>query len=395
MRSSGFIVLGTVALAVAGGTGLLVTKYLDEAVPPPSSAPAPVVAPPPKPRTVGVLVAASTLEVGRTLDASALEWQEWPDEAVRRDQGFALAASEAERDEAAKGFDGSVLRSAMVRGEPFTEEKVIRPGGGSVLALVIAPGMRSYTVAVDAINGAGGMVQPGDRVDIMLTGDLQDPGAGSIDPFSGRVRPRVFTETILTAVKLISSDRRLNPATAPETPIAGNVTLEVTMEQAEKLATATRMGRLQLVVRPLRNGPEPERQSAVVTTDVGVVPALQAARRDVAVADLDRTENPFRLPPMPPAPKVPVLDTITVYRWTAPSTLAVRDGRIVAPGAALPYGVPPGGAGGVPDGSAAAPGAGAQPAVPGTPMGAPAGSDGAAAAPSGAASGPAQSQTRN
>lgn len=360
MRSS-VVVLGAVSLIVAAGTGLLLSSYLEQA-PQPQVTQAPV--PPPKPRTIGVLVAATALEVGRTIDLATLEWQEWPEDAVRSNQGFGMAASEAERAEITKAFDGTVLRVSMVRGEPFTEEKVIRPGGGSVLALVLSPGMRSYTIQVDAINGAGGMAQPGDKVDIMLTGDLTDPGAGSIDPATGRVRPRVYTETILSDVKLISSDRRLNPATGTETPVAGNVTLEVTPEQAERLATATRMGRLQLVVRPLRSGPEPERISPVVTTDVAVAPALQASRRDIPVSKLDARENPFRVP-IQDMPRVPSdVGTITIYRWTAPSTLIVQGGRVLAPGAAPGAAPAPGtsaGVPGLPDGSSPAPDAPAQP----------------------------------
>jgi pilus assembly protein CpaB len=368
MRPAVIVVAG-IGVVFAGVTGLLMNSMM---APPPPTAISEAPAVPPKPRTVQVLVAASALEVGRTLTSENWEWQEWPEGSVRREQGIALALSESERAEIIRQYEGAVLRTAMVRGEPFVEDKVIRPGGGSLLALVLTPGMRSVTVPITAVTGSGGMIQPGDRVDVLLTMDIPDGAAAqtvqtaqdnvvtqnasprmlanvaSRSALLSLQRPRLMTETILTNVRVIARDRNLNPNTAVDAPVPANVTFEVTPQQAEILVTANRMGQLSLVMRPLRVGPDPERVGIPVTTDVQVTPALQASRRNIPVSQLPVDENPFN-PNIPPLPEEPVreeaprpvvqrpvegMGVITIFRGVNQQVLPTVNGRVVGnPGA--------------------------------------------------------------
>lgn len=404
------LVVAGAGIVCAGGAALILTQMTS--APPPAvvvqqteAPPAPV-----KPRTVSVLVAARPLVVGTTIAPEDLEWQEWPEGSVRRDQGIVMAVIETERGDIMRQFSEVVLRVPMVRGEPMVDDKVIRPGGGSLLALVLAPGMRSVTIPVDAIGSGGGLVQPGDRIDLLLTSDLGDENAGRIDPLTGRARPRLFTETVMQDIKVISADRRLAPSAAPETPPPGTLTLEVTPEQAERIITAGRMGRFGAVVRPLRRGADPEREGPIITTDIQITPRLNALRRGVDPESIDPSENPFARPAAPPPAQVaapvaapapppppPPTQQILMYRFNVPTTHTVVDGRIAqTPGGGgdtalpmAPMGSPPPLPfnTGIPPMSApsAVPGAGdaGAPPPPSAPssQGSPAGAGGAPAAP--------------
>ena len=343
------IVIAGLAVVSAGATAYMASSLLTP--PPPVIVVDTTPPPPPKPKTVSVLVASSALERGHTVKPENLEWQEWPDGLVRRDQGMTVVPSTltAEKDEVIKQFDGTVVRSPMVRNQPFADDSIVHPANGGLLALVLSPGNRSMTVAINAISGAGGMVQPGDLVDMLLTVDIPEAAVVPGDPAQAarRIRPRFATETIMRRLKVMSRDRSLAPVTAADQPLPTNVTLEVTPQQAEILTTAVRLGSLSLVVRPLRSGPDPERIGIPVTTDVQVMPGLQASRRNIPISELDLTENPFA-PATPSAPAAgpspdrggPVaapagkVGSIIVNRWTSPQVIPTMNGIPVSPGAA-------------------------------------------------------------
>jgi len=110
---------------------------------------------------------------------------------------------------------------------------------------VLAPGMRATTVGVDAISGAAGLIWPGDHVDVLLTQTLDDP--------SVPIGQRIAAELVLRNVRVIATGQQLvqgavtaNGQAPP--PAATTVTLEVTPDEAERVAVATRLGPLSLVV---------------------------------------------------------------------------------------------------------------------------------------------------
>lgn len=334
------IVVVVVGLAAAAGTGVMLNSYMGAAEQQAASAPVEA----PKPVTLGVLVASGPLEVGKTLDAASFAWEQWPEAAAvaARERGAAVADA-AGQAEGQKRFEGAITRIALLKGELFTEEKVARPAGGSVLSVVLTPGYRSMALAVNAIIGAGGMVQPGDKVDVMLTTTLNDIGAGTVDA-QGRWRPRLATETILSDVRVLSADRRLTANPAPDVPVPANVSVEVTPEQAELLATASQMGTFTLTMRPLAVSAPVDRSGLPFATDVAVMPNLRAARLGTSAEKLNPRDNPFARAPVPPPAPVAVAapppaaqqQGITVYRWTAPTVLPVENGRVLQPGQGAP-----------------------------------------------------------
>ena len=142
------------------------------------------------------------------------------------------------------GLTGAMLRRSLAAGEALLAPDVMRPGDHGFLAAVLGPDMRAATVGVDNVSGSAGLIWPGDHVDLILTQTLEDP---SLPPAR-----RIAGETVLADVRVIAIDQLLARGVAPTAEAAGigrTVTLEVTSAQAERVAVATRIGRLSLAVR--------------------------------------------------------------------------------------------------------------------------------------------------
>jgi pilus assembly protein CpaB len=192
---------------------------------------------PPPPLTVNVLVAAHALPAGTLL----------------KDVDFAQHAVEAAQVGGSQLTDTpdvrTSLRGALVRrwidaGEAFATDDVLRPRDRGFLAAVLAPGTRAIAVGVDAVSGTGGLIWPGDRVDLLLTQDL-----GEKDTSPGH---RVVGETVLTSVRVVAVDQSITQGAATDAApgkLARTVTLEVSPEQAERAAVAQALGKLTLTLR--------------------------------------------------------------------------------------------------------------------------------------------------
>ncbi|RMG35833.1 MAG: Flp pilus assembly protein CpaB [Planctomycetota bacterium] len=133
-------------------------------------------------------------------------------------------------------YENRALMATAVPGETIMKAKLGEPGVFGV-ASDIPPGMRLISVEVDATMSAGGLLQPGNRVDVMVT--FQSPNK------------RVGTEvlTVLEDIEVIAVDNRLE-ATTDEKGAKGKViSLLVTPEQAMELKRAETMGRLHIMMR--------------------------------------------------------------------------------------------------------------------------------------------------
>lgn len=215
----------------------------------------PVVAPTPKVRMV---VAARPLSIGTLLKDEDFREIEVTSDAVPEGAFTAGATSLAE-------LRGALLRRFIDPNQPVLGTDVLRPRDRGFLAAVLRPGTRAISIGVDVVTGASGLIWPGDEVDMILTQNL---AAGSDAP--GR---RVVGETILSAVRVIAVDQQISHSGADTTAgrvVARTVTLEVTPEQAERLAVAQQLGRISLVVRAIEGVPEATepRPSLVFGSDV-------------------------------------------------------------------------------------------------------------------------------
>lgn len=133
----------------------------------------------------------------------------------------------------ANAGDRVMLRS-IEQNEVLSRVKVTAPGENAGITSLLGPGMRAFTIKVDASSGVSGFLRPGHRVDIYWTGELN---------FNGNRRE--ITKLIEAGVRIIAIDQSAN-VDAPTAKIARTVTVSIPPEQAAGLAQAQSTGRLSL-----------------------------------------------------------------------------------------------------------------------------------------------------
>jgi len=124
--------------------------------------------------------------------------------------------------------------------EPIIESRLAPEGTAAGLSAVIPEGYRAMTVKVDDAAGISGFIMPGTLVDVVVVIDPRE-GSGMQDPIS---------KIVLQNIKVLANGQNIDkPENQREANSVKAVTLQVTPEQAEKLALATNEGKLQLVMR--------------------------------------------------------------------------------------------------------------------------------------------------
>ncbi len=229
------IVLLLVALLIGGATVFLARNMLA----PTGRAGAPVkeaVKP-----VKEILVAARDLPSGTLLKEADVKWTPWPIEGEGGDY-----AVKGKTDKA--GYIGTVVRHGLRTGEPVMMGRVVKPGQNGFMAAALAAGMRAVSISITPVAGVAGFVFPGDRVDVIVTHEINR--RGGVESAGRRV-----SETILQNVRVLALDQKMDDqVTAPK--IAQIATLEVTAKQAEAVALASQMGTLSLALRSIAGGEE-------------------------------------------------------------------------------------------------------------------------------------------
>ena len=141
-------------------------------------------------------------------------------------------------------MDKLLDRVAVVRiaaREPVTESRLAPVGAAGGLSSVIPEGFRAMTVKVDEVVGVSGFIMPGTLVDIVVV--TQPPKASG--------QEEMVSKIVLQNIKVLASGQNIDkPKNDRDVERAVRaVTLQVTPEQAEKLALAASEGKLQLVMR--------------------------------------------------------------------------------------------------------------------------------------------------
>jgi len=178
------------------------------------------------PRTV--VVAVADIPARTTITANMLQQTSLPGQVVERD---ALA----EPSQAV----GSLSLITIPAGSQLTASKVGHPQDVG-LPVRLAPGKRAVSIQIDKVKGISGMIQPGDRVDII-----------AIPPRTGNRLPP--GRAILRNVLILAVGATLETTGASPSPDAGNyvtATVGVTTEQADLLASADMNVSLRLALRP-------------------------------------------------------------------------------------------------------------------------------------------------
>jgi len=245
------IVLLVGALVIAAVTAIMAKNMFSGASTPQAQAQQVVVGP-------EVLVATRTLPVGTIIDAEAFRYQPWPQGLVQPAY-FIRGAQGGDP----QGLIGTVVRNEITAGQPLTSGAVVRPGERGFLAAALGPGMRAVTVGVSATSGVAGFVFPGDRVDLVLTQEVEGGGDGP---------PLRVSETIVRNIRVLAVDQRLNARDESGNQVAqtvATVTFEATPKISEKIAVAQTIGQLSLSLRSLADN-NAELERAIASGEVTV-----------------------------------------------------------------------------------------------------------------------------
>ncbi len=211
-----------------------------------------------------VLVASRDLEFGDRITPDMVRKIDWPTKALPGD----IIIDRADL------FEGPDAPRMALRpfsaGEPYLKSKISGFGERPILSRKLADGMRAFTVRINDVSGVAGFILPGDRVDVMLTRQVEN-GAGP----NG-----MATDVILQNVAVLGIDQIANEQF--EDPIlAKSATFEVTTEQAQKLALASQVGTLSLALRNYETTAE-EQTQRISADDFAEAPApVKAAPRPV------------------------------------------------------------------------------------------------------------------
>ncbi len=310
------IIVLAVAAVSAIGLALLVRGMLAGEPTSKADAAVPVSQPIEKPMA-RVLVAKRDLPVGERLTSSDMDWQPWPVESVNAafvtDGSVEIAApvapAEGEAADGKKdnakggdaaapaaqitravanlggngpkgGFIGAVVREPFLAGEPIVDRKLVRAGESGYLAVVLQPGMRAMSIPVTVETGAGGFILPGDRVDVVLSAQVQ------ADSEDGAPRKSFVASTVLRNVKVLAIDQQTQPDKGATTVVGATVTVEVGPREAEVLALAKAQGDLSLALRSYADAGGPSGVGDVIGggRGSGAVRIFRGAQQPTSVA---------------------------------------------------------------------------------------------------------------
>ena len=234
--------------------------------------------------TKTVIVAAVPLRFGTALTASMLAEVQWPASSV--------PAGAFTSREALLGPGGQrTVVVAIAQNEPILAAKITGPGQRGSLSAVIDADKKAVTIRVDDVLGVAGFVQPDDRVDVLLT--RNDRPAS---PSASHSPEAAFSDLLLQNVRVLAIDQiadrggQARPAKA--------VTIEVSTEDAQKVALGASVGQLSLALR----------QAGSVDT---------SASRRIGLEDLSKARHDIEAPKAPVSSDGPI---VTVTRGTRQRT---------------------------------------------------------------------------
>ncbi len=230
--------------------------------------------------TTSVVYAAANLPVGATVRKSDVKL-------------LAVPASMKPAGSFARVEDvlGRPVISAIVQGEPVLKQRLADTGSGAGLAPIIPSGYRAVALRVNDVIGVAGYVEPGMKVDVLVTG--HPPGS-----------EETVTRTVLQDIPVLSAGQVLQPEPKGQAINATVVTLAVTPHEAELLTLAAEGGHIQLVLRNSTDSTSPQTQGAKLSGMYGL--EKTAAPRPPVARPKPVAEMPMA--PLPPAsPKVEVI----------------------------------------------------------------------------------------
>ena len=170
------------------------------------------------------IVAASHLQAGTLLQPHHLALRAFPADYVSSD-----SVGEHELGE----LEGTRLRQPLRAGDPVLAAHVERTQPAAFSGKLHA-GRRAITLPVDSLNALGGLLQPGDLIDLYVSFEHER---------------RQVTAPLLQGVRVLATGADAQPQQEHEDRVYNTITLDATPEEAVKLVAARHDGRITAVLR--------------------------------------------------------------------------------------------------------------------------------------------------
>ncbi len=172
-----------------------------------------------------IVVASRPLRFGEPLTAAALRELPWPQDALPAGAFGKIADLTAAK---------RVVLIPIETDEAVLASKITGPGQRATLSAVLDPGTMAVAVRVNDVEGVAGFVLPGDHVDVMLTRQGEKNTAA--------------TDVVIEDAKVLAIDQLADEKTDKPSVVKA-VTLEVKVTDGEKVALASTVGTLSLLLR--------------------------------------------------------------------------------------------------------------------------------------------------
>lgn len=222
------------AILVAGGAFIWMRSQSanPQVAPPVASAEAKI-------ETVNVLVAKRDMVVGERILPSSLGWEAYTLSSAAT-PGFFL---QSKNPNAIGELSNGIVRQAIVKGEPVLASKIVDVDAKTAtMAALLTPGMRAVSFPISAETAVAGFVLPDDRVDIILTREVQFSSKGQSES-------KIVSAAILENVRVLAIDQAVT-VDRDKTSLPGVVaTVELSSTDAEKLRLALKLGDLSVLLR--------------------------------------------------------------------------------------------------------------------------------------------------
>ncbi|WP_088346021.1 MULTISPECIES: Flp pilus assembly protein CpaB [Rhodomicrobium] len=199
-----------------------------------------------------IVVAARDLKYGEKLTTDAVKLVQWSGDTMPK--GAFLT-----KDQVIGPAGGRIVLSSVSENEPILEQKLLGAESNSALSAKLTQSMKAVTIRVNDVAGVAGFVQPDDRVDVFLTYGGQGAGETTVAAKSAVV-------VLLQNLRVLATDQVTQRNDQP-TP-AKAVTLEVTVEEAQKLILAGRVGELSLALNRIADTGDPQATGTIAFDDL-------------------------------------------------------------------------------------------------------------------------------
>jgi pilus assembly protein CpaB len=176
-----------------------------------------------------VAIAAVDIEPGSKLTPQMLTTIDWPSGALP--QGVIHDM---------KTLEDRVVKVGILRGEAILDGKLAPVGTQGGLSAIITDGKRAMTVRVNDVVGVAGFALPGTYVDVMVN--------ALTDKDSKTGEGRQMSKTVLEHVLVLAVAQEASRDDS-KPKVVSAVTLELSLEDSEKLDLARSVGTLSLVLR--------------------------------------------------------------------------------------------------------------------------------------------------